>query len=118
MKKTFLILVVLPIAFLSCNIIFAQTQSEGFRLEAQKQMQFGRYGEAIDLLNRYISAEPQKALGYNLRGMCYEKRKDYENAAYDYRSALKLEPNNKEIQTNLNRATSAWYSLLYNSIEG
>ena len=118
MKKTFLILVVLPIAFLSCNIIFAQTQSEGFRLEAQKQMQFGRYGEAIDLLNRYISAEPQKALGYNLRGMCYEKRKDYENAVYDYRSALKLEPNNKEIQTNLNRATSAWYSLLYNSIEG
>jgi tetratricopeptide (TPR) repeat protein len=118
MKKIIFILVILFIAFLSCNIIFAQTQSEELRLEAQKQMQFGRYGEAIDLLNRYISAEPQKALGYNLRGMCYEKRKDYENAVYDYRSALKLEPNNKEFQTNLNRATSAWYSLLYNNIEG
>ena len=118
MKKTIFILVVLPIAFLSCNIIFAQTQSEELRLEAQKQMQFGRYGEAIDLLNRYISAEPQKALGYDLRGICYEKRKDYEYAVYDYRSALKLEPKNKEVQSNLNRATSAWYSLLYNNIEG
>jgi tetratricopeptide (TPR) repeat protein len=118
MKKTILALVVFLIASLSGNIVFAQSQSEELRLEGQKQMQFGRYGEAIDLLNRYISAEPQKALGYDLRGMCYEKRKDYENAVYDYRSALKLEPNNKEIQSNLNRATSAWYSLLYNKIEG
>jgi tetratricopeptide (TPR) repeat protein len=118
MKKIIFILVILFVTFLSHNTIFAQTQSEELILEGQKQMQFGRYGEAIDLLNRYISAEPQKAIGYNLRGLCYEKRKDYENAVYDYRSALKLEPNNKEIQTNLNRATSAWYSLLYNNIEG
>ena len=118
MKKTIFISVVFLFAFLSASSIFAQVQADALRMEAQKQMQFGRYGEAIDLLNKYISARPQEALGYNLRGICYEKRKDYENAVYDYRSALKLEPNNKDISTNLSRATTAWQSLLYNKIEG
>ena len=118
MKKIIFILVLFLFTGFSISSIFAQTQTDALRLEAQKQMQFGRYGEAIDLLNRYISARPQEALGYNLRGLCYEKRKDYENAVYDYKSALKLEPNNKDINTNLSRATTAWYSLLYNKIEG
>ncbi len=118
MKKIIFILALFLFTGFSTITIFAQTQVDSLRLEGQKQMQFGRYGEAIDLLNRYISARPQEALGYNLRGLCYEKRKDYENAVYDYRSALKLDPNNKDISTNLSRATTAWYSLLYNKIEG
>ena len=118
MKKITFILVLSLFTSFSFTSLFSQSQTESLRLEAQKQMQFGRYGEAIDLLNRYISALPQEALGYNLRGLCYEKRKDYENAVYDYKSALKLEPNNNDISTNLSRATTAWYSLLYNKIEG
>ncbi len=118
MKKIFFVLALFLFTGFPIKSAFAQVQTDALRLEAQKQMQFGRYGEAIDLLNRYISALPQKALGYNLRGLCYEKRKDYENAVYDYKSALKLEPNNKDISTNLSRATTAWYSLLYNKIEG
>lgn len=118
MKKIIFILVLLLFAGFSMQSAFAQMQTDALRLGAQKQMQFGRYGEAIDLLNRYISAHPQEALGYNLRGLCYEKRKDYENAVYDYKSALKLEPKNKEFSANLSRATTAWHSLLYNEIEG
>jgi len=96
----------------------AQSVTQAEKIEATREMQSGRYGEAIDLLNKYISAHPQQADGYNLRGLCNEKRKQYEFAVYDYRSARKLEPENKEINSNLTRATQSWYSLLYNNIEG
>ena len=81
-------------------------------------MNTGRYGEAIDQWNKYISENPQSAEAFNLRGFCYEKREEYENAVYDYRTAKKLSPNNNKIISNLNRATNNWYKLLYNNIEG
>ena len=81
-------------------------------------MESGRYGEAIDLLNKYISAKPQQAEGYNLRGLCYERRAQYEYAVYDFRSARKLDSKNPDINSNLKRTTDTWYSILYNNIEG
>jgi tetratricopeptide (TPR) repeat protein len=81
-------------------------------------MNAGRYGEAIDLLNKYVSANPNSSEGFNLRGICNEKRGDYENAVYDFRTAKKLKPEDDEITSNLNRTTSNWYKLLYNKIEG
>lgn len=81
-------------------------------------MNNARYGEAIDLLNKYVSENPNRADGFNLRGICYERRGNYEYAVYDYRTAKKLAPNDKEITSNLNRATQDWYKLLYNKIEG
>lgn len=86
--------------------------------EALSLMSNSRFGEAIDLLNKYVSENPNRADGFNLRGMCYEKRGNYEYAVYDYRTAKKLSPNDKEITSNLNRATQDWYTLLYNKIEG
>lgn len=77
-----------------------------------------RYGEAIDQWNKYISANPTNAEGFNSRGICYEKRGNYEAAVYDFRTARKLKSSDSEIQSNLNRATSNWYKLLYNKIEG
>ncbi len=118
MKKIFVTSIILFIAFFSSIRITAQSVTQEEKNEALHEMQSGRYGEAIDLLNKYISAHPQQADGYNLRGLCYEKRKQYEYAVYDYRSARKLEPNNKEINANLARATKSWYSLIYNDIEG
>ncbi len=111
----------LKIIFLSIFIftnIFAQTNADELKNEALSEMKDGRYGEAIDLLNKYISAKPQQAQGYNLRGLCYEKRSQFELAVYDFRSARKLEPKNSEINSNLKRTTNAWYSILYNNIEG
>ena len=107
---SFIILMVSP--------VYSQNQTETLKYEAQSEMKVGRFGEAIDLLNRYISARPQEADGYNLRGLCYEKRNQYDMAVYDYRSARKIKPNNNEINQNLNRATDSWYKLLYNKIEG
>jgi tetratricopeptide (TPR) repeat protein len=118
MKKNLIFQIVLFLAVSLVSVTNAQSNIDALKTESLRQMQYGRYGEAIDLLNRYISARPQESIGYNLRGICYEKRRDYENADYDYKSALKIEPSNKEYSANLARATAAWQSLLYNNIEG
>ena len=98
--------------------VFAQEATEVLRIQAQQQMDDGKFGEAINLLNRYISANPSNAVGYNLRGLCFENRKEYENAVYDFRSALKLEPKDEVIYENLNRTIEKWETLLYNRIVG
>ena len=115
--KNFFALVLL-LTFLNIPQIFCQAQPNEFKDAAKRQMLVGRYGEAIDLLNRYVSAYPQVADGYNLRGVCYEKRGQYEMAVYDFRSARKLQPDNSEINKNLAETTDTWYKLLYNKIEG
>jgi tetratricopeptide (TPR) repeat protein len=117
MKKFVFITAVIISTFFQ-QAVYAQQVVEAMKSEALKEMQAGRYGEAIDVLNRYISARPQQADGYNYRGVCYENRQQYELAVYDYRSAHKLDPNNKEINNNLNRLTNSWNSILFNEIEG
>jgi len=107
------------LVFLLLNLqLYAQNTTEVLRVQAQQQFNDGNFGEAINLLNRYISANPNNADGYNLRGLCFENRKEYENAVYDFRSALKLEPANERIKENLARAVEKWEILLYNRILG
>ena len=118
MKRISLITIALFLLVSSVQLTNAQRRTDVFKLQAQKKMLVGRYGEAINLLNKYISANPQKADGYNLRGLCFEKRKVYEYAVYDFKSARKLQPQSKQINANLARATAAWRALLYNNIEG
>ena len=116
--KRLTIKVVILFSILISTSVFPQGQTDALKYEAQAEMKTGRYGDAIDLLNKYVSAHPQEAEGYNLRGLCYEKRNQFELAVYDFRSARKLLPNNNEINQNLTRATDTWYKLLYNKIEG
>jgi len=98
--------------------IIAQTNQTNYKQLAEGHMKAGRYGEAIELLNKYVTANPRKADGYNLRGLCYEKRNQYEYAVLDFRRASKLEPNNKEIQNNLQRVINTWYPILKKQIIG
>jgi len=109
--------IVSTVILLTFNL-FAQQLTDRLKTEAVEQIKNGRYGEAIDLLNRFISAEPQNPEGYNLRGLCYEQRKRYEMAVYDFRSALKLNPKNIDFNSNLQRAIDAWNALLFNNIIG
>jgi tetratricopeptide (TPR) repeat protein len=118
MKRNFTVIAVLLILILQSGAIFCQGNVEAIKSEALKQMQYGRYGEAIDLLNKFISAKPQNPEGYNYRGLCYEKRGQLEMAVFDFRAARKIAPNNKDINNNLNRATQNWYGQLYKKIEG
>ncbi len=81
--------------------LFSQNNSDQLKREALDHIKYEKYGEAIELLNRYISANPQKTDGYTLRSICYEKRGIYELAVYDIRTANKLNPSDKSIQENL-----------------
>ncbi|MEI7811119.1 MAG: tetratricopeptide repeat protein [Ignavibacteria bacterium] len=117
MKKTFLLLCFLITVFGQ----FGYAQKAGtdqYKREALSHIQNGRFGEAIDLLNKYIVANPRIPDGYNLIGLCFEKRGQYEDAVINLRRALKLAPNNSEIQKNYNRIINAWYPLLNRKIEG
>jgi Flp pilus assembly protein TadD len=106
------------IIFIFSGLVFGQSQVDQLKNNAVKNMQVNKLGEAIDLLNKYIAAKPQVAEGYNLRGICYERRGQYEMALYDFRSARKLAPNNQEINKNLQRASENFNKLLFNKIEG
>ena len=118
MKLFFYHLLFLNLIYFSANLFPQNTNPTSLKSEALQLINSGRYGEAIDILNKYVSANPNSADGFNLRGMCYEKRGNYEYAVYDYRTAKKINPNDDEISSNLNRSTSDWYKLLYNKIEG
>lgn len=114
--KSFLFVFFILIGFQT--LVFSQNNVESFKTEALKQMKVGRYGEAIDLINKFITAKPTVAKGYNIRGLSYEKRNQLELAVYDFRNARKLAPNDKEINNNLARATKTWYDQLYQKIDG
>ncbi len=106
------------LSFFLLNLSFGQTDQSKLLNDSKSLINSGRFGEAIELLNRYVAANPQSAEGFNLRGLCHEKRGNYEQAVYDFRTAVRISPGEKEISENLKRAESDWYRLLYNQIEG
>ncbi|MEW6701750.1 MAG: tetratricopeptide repeat protein, partial [Bacteroidota bacterium] len=99
-----------------------KTDVNVFKRTALLHMQAGRYGEAIDQLNKYITANPQESEGYNLRALCFEKRQQYENGRLDFRRAIAVETKSAtkraEYEKNLQRLIDTWYPILNKKIEG
>ncbi len=110
--------IIIVVFLLITQLGFAQNSSEAIKREALLHMQAGRYGEAIDQLNKYISQNAREAEGYNLRGLCYEQREQYQLAVLDLRRATRLDATNQEYKDNLERVISTWHKLLYERIEG
>ncbi|MFH1194156.1 MAG: tetratricopeptide repeat protein [bacterium] len=99
--------------------IQAQQRTEpGLKKAAEDHMKNGRYGEAIDLLNKYVSANPRLPDGYNLRGLCFEARSEFDKAVLEFRRASKLDQKNAEYKRNLDRVMDVWYAALYKKIKG
>lgn len=116
MKRIVNILFLLFILITSIN--YAQLRLEGIKREALKHMQNGRFGDAIDQLNKFIAADPRNPEGYYLRGLCREKREEYAYGREDYRKAIKLDNNYTEAHKALERLKKVWYEILYDKIEG
>lgn len=122
LKTTIKILLTL----LLLNSFYAQTPVEDLKQSAVNHMKVGRYGEAIDLLNKVVTAQPRIAENYYLRGFCFEKRQRYENAVLDYRRAVNLMQSDRtatdeiknNISTALNRAIGVWHPELKKKIAG
>ncbi|KAF0152278.1 MAG: hypothetical protein FD143_1200 [Ignavibacteria bacterium] len=88
---------------------------------ALSHMSAGRYGEAIDQLNKYISALPQDPVGYYLQAQCLEKRQSFENARLQYRRAISLQKDaaqRAKYEQDLQKMLNYWYALLNKKIEG
>ncbi|MBN1300764.1 MAG: tetratricopeptide repeat protein [Melioribacteraceae bacterium] len=109
------------IYFFLSNSVTAQqdtTKSSDLKESAIQQMNAGRYGEAIDFLNKYITSNPREPEAYNLRGYCHEKRGQYQYAVLDYRRAIALSQNYAEARNNLQRTQAVWYEQLRKKIKG
>lgn len=102
----------------SAPYLNGQTNPDKYKNDAIAMMSAGKYGEAIDLLNKYVGVYPSKPDGYNLRGKCYERRNQLVNAQNDYRIAAKLQPGNKEYQSDLNRINQKLNNDLNAKIKG
>ncbi len=111
MNKILLLLVVIA------SIINAQALPE-IKKAAENHMSAGRYGEAIELLNKYVAANPRRPDGYFLRGQCFEKRGQNSNARFDYRNALKLNTKDAEVKKTLDALIERWYKEINRKIEG
>ncbi|MCF8242900.1 MAG: tetratricopeptide repeat protein [Melioribacteraceae bacterium] len=120
-KNSYHIVFVLCIFFISLSL-YAQDQTKELKREAKSHMDAGRYGEAIDLLNKYISANPQEPEGYFMRATSFASRSQYSGAVLDLRRAKALEKTGtefyKEISRELERVQEIWYEQLRKKIKG
>ena len=125
MRKNYFIFVLL-LSLITINSIYSQqkpNEQDVFKKAGLDHMNAGRYGEAIDMFKKYVSANPRQPDGYYLRGLCYEKRSEFELALKDLRNAYQLctESQSKEKNeylTAINRVIETWHKRLYNKIEG
>ncbi len=104
--------------FFVSSFLYPQVKLDIAKRQAIFLMKEQRYGEAIDQLHKFISANPQLAEGYHLRGLCYEKTNQLQFAVLDLRRAERLDPQNEQIKKDLNRIISIWHQQLYKKIEG
>lgn len=110
--------IIFLIAVLTAGLFNAQSRNDELKRQGQLLMNEGRYGEAIDQFNKYITANPRLIDGYHLRALCFEQRLQYWDAVFDLRRALRLAPNNLQIRSDLDRITAVWHKQLYQKIEG
>jgi tetratricopeptide (TPR) repeat protein len=119
-QKIILFLLV-TIIILPAHFFAQKVDVSPIKKTAISHMNAGRYGEAIDQLNKYISANPQEAEAYYFRGISFEKRQQYLNARLDYRRAIALEKSTSrksEYEKNLARLIEFWYAILNKKIQG
>jgi len=110
--------------FAISQLIVAQQKNnvvDALMKTALSHMSAGRYGEAIDQLNKYIAALPQDPVGYYLQAQCLEKRQSYENARLQYRRSISLQKDASQkakYEQDLQKMLNYWYALLNKKIEG
>ncbi len=97
--------------------VYCQKNSEEIKRQGVIYMQAGKYGEAIDQFNKYITVNPKIAEGFNLRGYCYEQKRLFEKSVMDFKMAVILAPSNQDYKKNLTRTTQLLNRELYKKIE-
>ena len=73
--------------------------------------QSGDYDQALDLLGRAVYLADQDSIYRNTLGLVYRAQGKLEQACWQYRSGLELDPKNQGIQKNLSRAWGEWLEI-------
>jgi tetratricopeptide (TPR) repeat protein len=124
-KKNFIFICIFLI--IASGNLYSQQQKQNepdvIKKTGLDHMNAGRYGEAIDMFNKYVAANPRTPEGYYLRGLCREKRSEFALAVADLRHAYQLCTDNQakeraEYEKALYRVLDTWHKALYKKIEG
>lgn len=97
MKKHTLLILVLLVSF----VAKAQQTAEQWFEQANAAYNSGNYDTALILYNNVISNELESVPLYFNMGNTYYKMREYPMAIYYYEKALKLDPSNEDVRTNL-----------------
>lgn len=97
MKKHTLLILVLLFSF----VAKAQQTAEQWFEQANAAYNAGNYDTALILYNNVISNELESVPLYFNMGNTYYKKREYPMAIYYYEKALKLDPSNEDVRTNL-----------------
>jgi len=91
-------------------IVFGCRSGGGDTTKAETQKQFGvrmakmnLWREAMFRFKRAIEMDPDDAMAHNNLAVAYEANGDFDNAAREYREALRLDRSNSYIQKNYSR---------------
>lgn len=89
------------------RFIAAQESYDAWFEQANAAYNEGNYQSALDLYNNIVEAEQESVPLYFNLGNTYYKMGTYPMAIYYYEKALKLDPNNADVKTNLEIANLA-----------
>lgn len=90
MKRVFVILLVLLLAFAGCDMLDPEAQRHFDN--GNKQSDLGYYASAIRSYDRAIEIEPEFKFAYNNRGLAKHENGQYAKAIADFTVAIRLAP--------------------------
>jgi tetratricopeptide (TPR) repeat protein len=84
-----------------------QQQADQFRTQGYRAHMAHRYAEAVDFYSQALEIEDSHAdWWYNL-GLCYNQLHQNKKAVDAFRRAVKLQPENREFQSELRNSSSS-----------
>ena len=102
--KRYTLLILMSLAALTLT---AQTQNEQWFERANAAYNAGSYDTAVMLYNQILANDVESVPLYYNMGNAYYKMREYPMAIYCYEKALKLDPSNDDVRTNLDIANLA-----------
>ena len=104
--KRITLLILIAVALMP-RFVAAQESYDAWFEQANAAYNEGNYQSALDLYNNIVEAEQESVPLYFNLGNTYYKMGTYPMAIYYYEKALKLDPSNADVKTNLEIANLA-----------
>ena len=102
--KRYTLLIILSLA---AFVMKAQTQNEQWFEQANAAYNVGNYDSAMMLYERILATDMESVPLYYNMGNTYYKMHEFPMAIYCYEKALKIDPSNDDVRTNLEIANLA-----------